>query len=120
VLLEVPGLTAHWYIKTQGEGALGPIVDVQPNSPFIDGSTAVSMAFGVLANLALVSRFLEKKPYISTLIAIGSLTAHDLLNVAIVLNFGIVHRINDGYTYGEAFWLTTASSIFSVICNITL
>jgi len=42
-------------------------------------------------------RFLERKPLIGTWVAIVALTAHDVINIAIVTTFGVVHRIDDGF-----------------------
>lgn len=81
----------------------------------LDVGQAVSMAFGVIANIALVMRFLEKWPYESTWVAIGALTFHgksksccptihadqiyrtDILQIVIVLTFGIIHSVDDGF-----------------------
>lgn len=60
---------------------------------------AISLAFGVAANVALVLRFLERRQYISTLVCIGCLAVHDVLNIIIVATFGAVHAVNDGFTY---------------------
>lgn len=44
----------------------------------------------------------------------------DGVNIAAVTCFGIVHAKNDGYTYGQAFWMTLCSTIVSTITNINL
>lgn len=44
----------------------------------------------------------------------------DILNIVTVLTFGMQHRGNDGFTTGEAFWMTICSTIVSTITNMTL
>ena len=44
----------------------------------------------------------------------------DLINIAAVTIFGVEHRFDDGFTYGEAFWMTLCSTIASTITNISL
>ncbi|KAL8286421.1 hypothetical protein RQP46_004438 [Phenoliferia psychrophenolica] len=73
VLLDVPGLTERWYIKTDGFD----VIETQPNPAYI-------------------------------------------INIVTVTVFGVVHRFNDGFTYGTAFWLCVASTVASLICNVTL
>lgn len=72
VLLDIPGLTERWYVKTLGY----QVVETQPNPIILDVGQAVSMAFGVMANVALIVRFLEKHTYVSTWAAMISLTIH--------------------------------------------
>ncbi|KAI5476225.1 hypothetical protein MNV49_007987 [Pseudohyphozyma bogoriensis] len=116
VLLDVPGLTERWYIQTDGY----TVVNTQPNPIILDVGLAVSIAFGALANIALISRFLERRPRASTLVAIVALTIHDIINVVTVITFGVIHRFNDGFTYGDAYWMSVASTVASLICNVTL
>ncbi|GEM10803.1 potassium channel subfamily K, other eukaryote [Rhodotorula toruloides] len=116
VLLDIPGLTTRWYIRTDGYN----IVETQPNPALLDVGQAISLAFGVVANAALVWRFLEHRPRICTWVAIVALTMHDAINITIVTWFGVVHRGADGFTYGDAFWLSVASTAASTFCNITL
>lgn len=44
----------------------------------------------------------------------------DLINIVAVTVFGVQHRFNDGFTYGQSFWLTVCSTIASSITNITV
>lgn len=71
-LLEIPGLTEHWYIRTEGSA----VVEIRANPAILDVGMAVSMACGLLANVFLVCRFLEKRPRTMTLLAIVCLTLH--------------------------------------------
>jgi potassium channel subfamily K len=73
ILLEIPGLTDSWYIRTDGN----VIVETRPNSSLLDVGLAFSMFFAVVANVSLICRFLEKGPVlVTTLITIFSLTIH--------------------------------------------
>ncbi|CCM01199.1 uncharacterized protein FIBRA_03247 [Fibroporia radiculosa] len=49
-----------------------------------------------------------------------SLVFLDVIDIIAVTVFGVVHRKNDGFTYGQAFWMTLCSTIASTITNITL
>jgi potassium channel subfamily K len=55
-----------------------------------------------------------------TLVAIVCLIIHDIINVAVVTTFGVVHRFDDGFTYSQAFWMTVCATIASVTTTITL
>lgn len=44
----------------------------------------------------------------------------DVINIPSVTIFGVIHRFDDGFTYGQSFWLTVCSTIFSTATNITL
>lgn len=116
VLLEIPGLTTRWYVKTEGYN----VIETQPNPVILDVGLALSMLFGVLANIALIHRFLEKRVRISTIVSIACLSIHDLINITILITFGVVHRFNDGFTYGDSYWMTVAATVASLICNVTL
>jgi potassium channel subfamily K len=43
-----------------------------------------------------------------------------LINITAVTIFGVEHRFDDGFTYGQAFWMTVCSTIVSLFTNITL
>lgn len=72
VLLDIPGLTERWYVRTDGN----MVVESRPNPVILDVGQAVSMALGVAANIGLILRFLERHPYVSTWVAMVSLTLH--------------------------------------------
>lgn len=44
----------------------------------------------------------------------------DILNIVTVAIFGVNHRFDDGFTYGEAYWMTICSTVVSLITNVTL
>ena len=81
ILLEIPGLTEHWYVRTQDH----EIVQAPRNPPLVNASLAISMALGVLANIALICRFLERGVKRSTIICIVSLTLHGIPPFAALL-----------------------------------
>ncbi|KAF5383291.1 hypothetical protein D9615_005020 [Tricholomella constricta] len=116
ILLEIPGLTEDWYIRTEGHD----IVDIRKNTPILDIGLAFSIAFAVFANVCLVVRFMEKKVKTMTIMCVVFLTIHDVINIIAVTVFGVAHRFNDGFTYGQAFWMTVCSTSVSSITNITL
>ena len=72
ILLEVPGLTEHWYIRTEAN----TIVETRSNSVILDVALAFSMACAVCANICLILRFLEKRVKAVTLLTIFFLTTH--------------------------------------------
>lgn len=72
ILLEIPGLTERWYIRTEG----GKTVETRKNPPVLELGLAISIACGLIANVALVLRFLEKRVQTVTLLCIVFLTTH--------------------------------------------
>ena len=72
ILLEIPGLTEHWYVRTEGN----QVVESRPNPPLVIVAMSFSMALALLANAALVYRFLERRVKASTIVCIVSLTLH--------------------------------------------
>ncbi|TFY70758.1 hypothetical protein EVG20_g2255 [Dentipellis fragilis] len=116
ILLEIPGLTEHWYVRTENNKT----VESKPNTAILDAGLGISMACAVLANVALVTRFMERRVKLMTILCILLLSAHDLINITAVTVFGVQHRFDDGFTYGEAYWMTVCSTIVTSIVNITL
>jgi potassium channel subfamily K, other eukaryote len=132
ILLEIPALTGHWYIRTEDND----IVETRPNPAILDVGLALSMACAVIANICIIVRFLEKRVVTMTLSCILFLSIHgsslyldqrhlltqavDIINIIAVTIFGVSHRFNDGFTYGEAYWITVCSTVVSLITNITL
>ncbi|KAF5318422.1 hypothetical protein D9619_010924 [Psilocybe cf. subviscida] len=117
IMLSIPSLTGHWYIRT---GEKNQLVEVQDNPLLLDVAMGFSMACGVLANTCLVVRFSERRIKLMTMLCIMFLTLHDLINIPAVTAFGVLHRFDDGFTYGQSFWLTVCSTIFSTATNFTL
>ncbi|KAJ8688704.1 Potassium channel, variant 3 [Pleurotus ostreatus] len=116
ILLEIPGLTEHWYIRTVDH----KIVESRVNPAILDIGMAISMGIGLLANICLVLRFLERRVKSMTICCIVLLTIHDTINITAVTVFGVQRRFDDGFTYGQAFWSVICSTIASTFTNITL
>jgi hypothetical protein len=78
ILLEIPGLTERWYIRTDHN----VVVESRPNSASFDAMLVISMIFAVLANVSLICRFLEKGPVLATtLVTMAFLTIHGKLHL---------------------------------------
>lgn len=115
-LSQIPGLTTRWYVRTDNH----IVVETQPNPVLLDIGLAISLALGVVANAALIWRFLENRPRLCTWISMLALTVHDTINIVSVVVFYVIHAVDDGFTNGSAFWLTLASTATSLVCNLTL
>ena len=72
VLLEIPGLTEDWYIRTEANKT----IDRKPNTTILVTGLAISMLFGILANVCVICRFLEKRIKTMTILCIIFLTIH--------------------------------------------
>lgn len=72
ILLEVPGLTEHWYIMTESNN----IVDSRPNPALLNAGMGISIACAVFANICLIMRFAERWVKPTTLLCILFLTVH--------------------------------------------
>lgn len=72
ILLEIPGLTEHWYVRTVND----QVVEIRRNSPFLDTGLGISMACAIVANVALMFRFLERHVKTMTVVTICGLTLH--------------------------------------------
>lgn len=70
ILLQIPGLTEHWYIRTMDNQT----IEIRDNPAILDVGIAISMACALIANICLIVRFLEKHVSMMTLVAIGFLT----------------------------------------------
>jgi hypothetical protein len=72
ILLEIPGLTEPWYLRTEANKT----VETKPNPVVLDVGLAISMASAVAANLFFVFRLLEKRVKAMTILSIIFLTIH--------------------------------------------
>jgi len=134
ILLSIPSLTGRWYIRTDGNDVT---LETHPNSFLLDLGMGFSMACAVLANISLIVRFSERNVLKMTWLCIIFLTMHgeqnsmtistiidctkiDMINISAVTIFGVQHRFDDGFTYGQSFWFTVCSTIASTTTNITL
>ncbi|KAJ3872872.1 hypothetical protein F5051DRAFT_381756 [Lentinula edodes] len=116
ILLEIPGLTGNWYIKTIDNQT----VEKRSNPVLLDVALGISMGCALVANVALIVRFLEKNVKLMTIVCVVFLTLHDLINIIAVTTFGVENRFDDGFTYGQSFWMTLCSTIASTFTNASL
>lgn len=72
ILLEIPGVTGQWYIRTQEYD----IIETRPNSALLDAGLTISMTCAVIANVCIIVRFLEKWVTTMTLACILFLSIH--------------------------------------------
>lgn len=72
ILLEIPGLTEHWYIRTENN----KVIETRSNPAILDVGLAVSMACALAANICLILRFLERRVKTVTILTILFLTLH--------------------------------------------
>ncbi|KAJ2929325.1 hypothetical protein H1R20_g7776, partial [Candolleomyces eurysporus] len=117
ILLAVPSLTDRWYIRT---GDNHVVIDSQHNSWLLVAATTISMVCAILASGCLVVRFAERAIKPMTLLAIVFLTFHDVISAVTVTIFGVKYSVDDGFTYGQPFWMTVCSTIASIITSVTL
>jgi hypothetical protein len=82
ILLEIPGLTEPWYVRTYNHQT----VETRENPPLVIIALSFSMALAVLANIALIYRFLERNVKRNTIICILALMLHGDAFFAMLLN----------------------------------
>lgn len=70
-LLQIPGVTVRWYIRTENS----QVVQSRAN-PILDVCLAFSLACALLANMCLITRFLEKRVKTMTIFCTVFLTIH--------------------------------------------
>lgn len=86
-------LTQRWYVREQ----FGVVVETRANPAVLNAGIALSLIAAVAANVALVLRFLERKPRAATLIAMLCLLVHDVINIIIVTAVGVIRSVDDGF-----------------------
>ncbi|KIM33982.1 hypothetical protein M408DRAFT_88820 [Serendipita vermifera MAFF 305830] len=116
ILLEVPGLTEHWYQRQEGL----EVIEYQANPTLLNIGLGFSIASAVIANICLILRFLERRIGSATVAAICFLLIHDAINITALIWFGVVHAVDDGFTYSQAYYVTLASTIVSLVVTTTL
>ncbi|VDB92444.1 unnamed protein product [Peniophora sp. CBMAI 1063] len=116
ILLEIPGITERWYVRKEN----GFVVESRNNTTLLNVALGLSLGSACIANGALLLRFFERRVAAMTIICLLFLTVHDIINIIVIVTFGVEHRFNDGFTYGESYWLTVCSTIVSLITNGTL
>lgn len=82
ILLEIPGLTEPWYVRTYNHQT----VESRKDPLFVTISISISMALAVLANIVLIFRFLGRNVKRNTIICIVALTVHGKYHFIVFLN----------------------------------
>jgi hypothetical protein len=72
ILLELPGVTEHWYIRTE----YNKTIESRPNTEILNVGLGVSVACAVIANICLIMRFMEKRVKTMTILCTTFLTIH--------------------------------------------
>ncbi|KIJ29275.1 hypothetical protein M422DRAFT_71237 [Sphaerobolus stellatus SS14] len=116
LLLQIPGCTERWYVRTLDNQT----VQSKPNPSILLAANILAMVAALIANMSLIWRFLERRVKQMTIISLCFLFIHDIINIVTVTIFGIEHRFNDGFTYGQAYWLVVASTVVSLFTTVTL
>jgi len=114
ILLEIPGLTEHWYIRTENN----QVVESRANPHILNVGLGISLGCAVIANIYLITRFLDKRVKTMTILCVAFLTFHgtyhhvatgpslftctaiDIINIVAVTTFGVQHRLDDGFLFG--------------------
>jgi potassium channel subfamily K, other eukaryote len=76
ILLQIPGLTEHWYIRTENHH----VAQYRSNPLLLDVGLGISLACAVIANLCLITRFLEVRVKTMTIFCAAFLTIHGKRN----------------------------------------
>lgn len=119
IVLEVPGLTSKWYAKISPEGL---VIRFIPNPTILTVGLSISLTCAVIANLAIILRFLEiLRPRQSIALAIAGFALHDLINIVALAVFGGIYGPNnDGLTLSASYWIVCASTITSTLVTASL
>lgn len=72
ILLQIPGLTEHWYVRTNGN----LVIEAHKNPAPLEASLIISIVLVVFANIALICRFLERRVKRCTILCILALSLH--------------------------------------------
>ncbi|EPQ26443.1 uncharacterized protein PFL1_06091 [Pseudozyma flocculosa PF-1] len=119
IVLEVPGLTSKWYADIDPDGIVLRYID---NPPILTVGLGISLAAAVIANVAIILRFLEVlRPKASISIAIVGFTLHDVINlVALAVFGGIYGGKDDGLSLSASYWMVCASTAASLLVTLSL
>ncbi|KAK4687044.1 hypothetical protein P7C73_g3079, partial [Tremellales sp. Uapishka_1] len=113
-LLDIPGLTQHWY-SYNGVA--------QPDPTTCLALSALGLCLNVLANALLIVRFSAKKAKwwrMATRLSLIFWIAKTIIAVVNLIIFGVTTRNTPGYQYVEGFWCAVVSVIGSGIITLTL
>lgn len=110
VLLKIPVLTKYWSVSKA----------THYNLPILDAGLVLSLVLAIAANIALICRYFEYFPQVSTLLAIGNLSLRDIINVTILVYLKINNDKEPQGEFHQIFWMLLASTSISSICNLAL
>jgi hypothetical protein len=85
ILLEIPGLTQHWYVRTENN----QVIEQRANPVILDVGVGISLACAVIANLCLITRFLERRVKTMTILCAAFLTFHGTSYSISIIRFGL-------------------------------
>ncbi|SAM83121.1 uncharacterized protein UBRO_20380 [Ustilago bromivora] len=119
IVLEVPGLTSKWYADINPEGQ---VIRFIPNPTILTVGLSISLTSAVIANFAIILRFLEiLGSRQSIALAIASLALHDIINVVALAVFGGIYGPkNDGLSLSASYWMVCAGTITSTLVTASL
>lgn len=119
IVLEIPGLTSKWYAKIDQNGIVERFID---NPTILTVGLAISLSAAVVANFAIICRFLEiLRPRQSIALAIAGFMLHDTINLVALATFGGIYGPkHDGLSLSAAYWMVCAATITSTLVTISL
>ncbi|ORY56185.1 hypothetical protein BCR35DRAFT_355650 [Leucosporidium creatinivorum] len=119
ILFALPGLTEHWMVVYDDAGQ---VVKDRPDPALLIISGSFALALAVLANVALIFRFIGTHTRVATISAMLLLAIQITLNLIALLIFGLEQTDGEGtdFTLSTAYWLTAASSAFALVACLLL
>jgi hypothetical protein len=81
IMLLIPSLTGHWYIRT---GDYDAVLEVRPNPLLLKLAMGFSMGCAIIASACLVARFAERQIKLTTHLCIFFLSLHGTLLTVLV------------------------------------
>ncbi|PWY97286.1 voltage-gated potassium channel [Testicularia cyperi] len=119
IVLEIPGLTSKWYADIDPDGIVIRFID---NPTILTVGLAISLGAAVVANLAIICRFLEiLRPRVCLALAIAGFVLHDLINVVALGTFGGIYGPkDDGLSLSASYWMVCTSTITSALVTASL
>jgi len=107
ILLEIPGLTQHWYVRTENN----QVVQEQANPAILDIGLGISLACAVIANLCLIMRFLEKRVKTMTVLCVAFLIIHGTHCSIFMDRSWFMSNINRSHQYCDRDYFRCRASI---------
>lgn len=119
IMLEVPGLTSPWYAKLDDQGIVERFI---ANPPILTVGLSISLTAAVVANAAIIFRFLEVlRPRMSIALALAGFMLHDVINLVALGTFGGIYGPkHDGLSLSASYYMVCASTVTSTLVTISL